>query len=74
VADVPAVLLLVNRLPGNRGTYESVAPGSAVAGLVWLIPVVSGIVPLLVLPMGAGAWTLGDDDQKQRTKPRRHFA
>jgi cytoskeletal protein CcmA (bactofilin family) len=63
VAGVPAVLALGRGLPGTRGLFGSILLGSAVVGLVWLLPYVGRLVPLVVLPLGLGAWILafGDD-------------
>ena len=59
VAGVPAVLAIGRALPGDRGMFGSILLGSAVAGVVWLLPYVGWLVPLVVLPLGLGAWILG---------------
>jgi cytoskeletal protein CcmA (bactofilin family) len=58
VAGVPAVLALGRALPGERGLYGSILVGSIVAGVVWFVPLVGWLVPLLVLPIGLGAWLI----------------
>jgi len=58
VAGVPAILALGRALPGERGLYGSVVLGSIVAGILWLVPWIGWLVPLLVLPIGLGAWLL----------------
>ena len=58
VAGVPAILALGRAMPGDRGSYGSIVIGSIVAGLLWLMPWVGWLVPLLVLPIGLGAWML----------------
>jgi cytoskeletal protein CcmA (bactofilin family) len=58
VAGVPAILALGRALPSERGLYGSIVMGSIVAGLVWMIPWIGWLVPLLVLPIGLGAWML----------------
>jgi cytoskeletal protein CcmA (bactofilin family) len=58
VAGVPAILALGLALPGERGLYGSVVLGSIVAGILWLVPWIGWLVPLLVLPIGLGAWLL----------------
>jgi cytoskeletal protein CcmA (bactofilin family) len=58
VAGVPAVLGLGEALPGNFGLFGSILIGSALVGIVWMIPLVGWVVPLLVLPIGLGAWML----------------
>jgi cytoskeletal protein CcmA (bactofilin family) len=58
VAGVPAVLALGRTLPGERGMFGSILLGSMIAGVVWLLPYVGWLVPLVVLPLGLGAWIL----------------
>ncbi|HWL48405.1 MAG TPA: hypothetical protein VNT92_00875, partial [Acidimicrobiia bacterium] len=47
-AGVPAILALGRALPGERGLYGSVVVGSIVAGILWLLPWIGWLVPLLV--------------------------
>ncbi len=58
VAGVPAVLALGEALPGKFGLFGSILTGSALVGVVWMIPLVGWVVPLIVLPLGLGAWIL----------------
>ncbi len=58
VVGVPAVLVIGRALPGERGMFGAIALGSLLAGVVWMIPLVGWIVPLIVLPWGLGAWLL----------------
>jgi cytoskeletal protein CcmA (bactofilin family) len=58
VAGVPAILALGRALPGERGLYGSIVMGSIVAGILWMIPWIGWLVPLVVLPIGLGAWML----------------
>jgi len=58
VAGVPAVLALGEAMPRKFDLYGSILTGSVVAGLVWLVPLVGWLVPLLVLPTGLGGWIL----------------
>ena len=58
VAGVPAVLAAGRALPTNLGLFGAILAGSVLVGVVWLIPIVGWIVPLLVLPIGLGAWLL----------------
>jgi uncharacterized membrane protein len=58
VAGVPAVLAAGRALPSDLGMFGAIVAGSILAGVVWLIPVVGWIVPMLVLPIGVGAWLL----------------
>jgi len=56
VAGAPSVLMLGRLLRANLGTYGAIVAGSAVVSLVWFLPVVGWLVPLTVLPLGAGSW------------------
>jgi hypothetical protein len=58
VAGVPAVLAAGRALPTDLGLFGAILAGSVLVGVVWLIPIVGWIVPLLVLPIGLGAWLL----------------
>jgi cytoskeletal protein CcmA (bactofilin family) len=58
VAGVPAILALGRALPGERGLYGSIVIGSIAAGLLWMMPWIGWLLPLLVLPIGLGAWML----------------
>jgi cytoskeletal protein CcmA (bactofilin family) len=58
VAGMPAVLAAGEALPTKFGVYGSILAGSVLAGLVWLVPLVGWLVPLLVLPTGLGGWIL----------------
>jgi len=58
VVGIPAVLVLGRLLPGERGMFGAIALGSLLAGVVWMIPLVGWIVPLVILPWGLGAWLL----------------
>jgi len=58
VAGVPSVHALGEMMPGRLGMFGSILAGSAVAGIVWLVPLVGWLVPLLVLPLGLGGWML----------------
>lgn len=59
VAGVPAVLMIGQLLPGDRSIYGAMAVGAALVGVAWLLPFVGWLVPVLVLPLGMGAWILG---------------
>jgi hypothetical protein len=58
VAGAPAVLVAGRALPGERGMFGAVAVGSVLAGVLWMVPVMGWIVPLVILPWGLGAWIL----------------
>ena len=56
VAGAPAVLAVGRIVPGKRAMFGAVAVGSLLAGLLWMVPLVGWIVPLVILPWGLGAW------------------
>lgn len=56
VAGVPTVHAIGTILPGRFGMFGSILTGSAVVGVLWLVPLVGWLVPLVVLPLGLGAW------------------
>jgi len=58
VAGTPPVLMLGRLVRSETSLYGAVAMGSALVGLIWLLPRVGLLVPLLVLPIGIGSWVL----------------
>ena len=56
VAGAPSVLMLGRLLRGSLGIYGAIVAGSALVSLVWFLPIVGWLVPLIVLPLGAGSW------------------
>lgn len=58
VAGAPAVLVLGQVVPGDREMFGAIAVGSILAGVIWMVPLVGWIVPLLLLPWGLGAWMI----------------
>ena len=59
VAGVPAVLAIGRRFPRDFGLFGSVLVGAGLVGVIWLIPLVGWFIPIVVLPLGMGAWILG---------------
>jgi cytoskeletal protein CcmA (bactofilin family) len=59
LAGVPASMALGRVIRSRLGLYGSIVLGSAVLGVVWLLPWVSILAPLLALPVGMGGWLLG---------------
>jgi len=58
VAGIPAVGLIGRTTFSKLELPGSVLAGSAVVSLVWLVPIVGWLVPILVLPVGLGGWIL----------------
>lgn len=56
VAGVPVAAWVGSRLRKNTTIAGAVGLGSLVIAILWLIPLVGWIVPLLVLTGGLGAW------------------
>ncbi len=71
VAGVPTVLAIGRSLRGKRGMFGAIVIGSALAGVVWLLPHVGWVVPLVVLPVGLGAWILAFGEEPGEAEPVR---
>ncbi|HJS72394.1 MAG TPA: polymer-forming cytoskeletal protein [Acidimicrobiia bacterium] len=56
VAGAPVVGWLGGVLFEKLDLYGSILTGSVIAGAVWYLPVLGWVVPVLVLPLGLGAW------------------
>jgi uncharacterized membrane protein len=65
VAGVPAVLTLGELLPRKLALYGSILAGSALVALLWMVPLVGWLVPLVVLPTGLGAWMLSFRQERE---------
>jgi hypothetical protein len=55
-AGIPVVAWSGNLLARKATIYGAIVTGSALAGLIWLVPVVGWFVPLILLTGGLGAW------------------
>jgi hypothetical protein len=68
VAGIPAVGWLGQVVFRRLGLYGAMLAGSVMAGLVWFLPVAGWAIPLLVLPLGLGAWmgTWGQFSEPER--------
>lgn len=74
VAGVPVVGRLGRAILPRTSVYGAVLAGSTITGLIWLLPFLGWVVPLVVLPLGLGAWlgTPGDDGRSgepERAEP-----
>jgi len=58
VAGIPSVGRLGGAMFKKLDVYGAILVGSLLAGLVWILPVVGWLVPLVVLPVGLGGWML----------------
>lgn len=56
IAGIPVVGWVGRSVLRQADLYRSLLAGSVLAGVVWFLPFVGWIVPLLVLPVGLGAW------------------
>lgn len=66
VAGVPAAGWLGSKLVPRRSIHGAVLAGSATLGVLWFLPVLAWLVPVVTLPLGLGAWlrswrTVADD-------------
>ncbi len=58
VAGIPTVGRVGGVLFRKLEIYGAVLVGSAVVGILWMLPVVGWLIPLIVLPLGLGGWYL----------------
>lgn len=63
IAGVPAVGLIGSMISRRLGLYGAVLTGSVLVGLAWLLPLIGWAVPVVVMPLGLGAWLLGWRDE-----------
>ena len=59
VAGVPAVAFIGNTLRRRTTVAGAVGIGSAIVGVVWLLPYVGALVAAATLMVGAGGWITG---------------
>lgn len=59
VAGVPAAGALGSALFSKLDLNGAVLAGSAIVGLVWLLPIIGWVVPVVTAPLGLGAWIRG---------------
>ena len=67
VAGAPAVLAVGRSVPGERALFGAVAVGSSLAAVLWMVPLVGWVVPLVILPWGLGAWILSLNEARKRS-------
>ena len=58
VAGIPAVGRIGSALFKKLDVYGALLVGAVVTGILWLLPLVGWLVPLIVLPLGLGGWML----------------
>ena len=56
-AGIPAVGWLGSKLFPHRSVHAAVLAGSLVIGVLWFLPILQWLLPVVVLPLGLGAWT-----------------
>jgi cytoskeletal protein CcmA (bactofilin family) len=69
VAGAPIVGWLGGVLFKRLDLYGAILVGSLLVGVVWFVPIVGWIVPLLVLPWGLGSWFATWRDQAVAIDP-----
>lgn len=62
VAGIPAVGRLGELLFRKLELHGAVLAGATVAAVMWFLPWVGWLVPLIVLPLGQGGWLIGRDE------------
>ena len=67
VAGAPVVGRLGSLVFRKLELYGSVLAGALLIGLIWLLPIIGWLVPLIVLPLGLGAWFLSWRDSSPVT-------
>jgi hypothetical protein len=55
-AGAPVAIRVGKRVNKNWSHFGAVLAGSTVLGLLWCIPLVGWLVPIITLPLGLGAW------------------
>lgn len=56
VAGVPAVGWVGSRLFPRKSIHAGVLAGSLIIGALWFLPILAWLIPVVVLPLGLGAW------------------
>jgi hypothetical protein len=56
IAGAPTAGWLGGVLFKKLDLYGAILAGAIIAGVVWYLPVVGWFVPLILLPLGLGAW------------------
>lgn len=74
IAGLPAVGWLGGVLFRRLDLYGSILAGSLLVGLLWHLPFVGWLLPLLVLPIGLGAWIASWGDQFSELVPNERTA
>jgi hypothetical protein len=69
VAGAPVVGWLGGVLFKKLDLYGSILAGSVIAGALWYLPVAGWAVPLLLLPLGLGAWIASWRGQSEESEP-----
>lgn len=59
VASAPVAMWLGRLVRRSLGPYGAILLGGVIAGLIWLLPWVGILVPLLLLPLGIGGLVAG---------------
>ena len=57
-AGIPSGGLVGGGLLRELAIFGAVRAGSEVVGILWMLPIVGWLIPLIVLPLGLGGWYL----------------
>ncbi len=68
IAGIPSVVALGRRFK-RFGLLGSTLIGSLVVAVVWMLPLVGVLVPILLLPLGLGAWILSRAEVEEASQP-----
>jgi cytoskeletal protein CcmA (bactofilin family) len=63
ISGVPVSIRVGNLIGRKWGLFGAVLAGTLLLGLLWCIPLVGWLVPVMALPLGLGAWMLSRSDQ-----------
>ena len=63
VAGAPVVGWLGTALVKRLDLFGAILVGSIVVGVLWWLPLIGWVVPIVVLPLGLGAWIAGWRDR-----------
>ncbi len=66
MAGIPTVGRVGEVLFRKLDIYGAILAGSVVVGMLWMLPIVGWLIPLVVLPLGLGGWYLSWQGKPER--------